>query len=238
MMAVFLLFTGEVSVSDAQMNEVPREVQEEQLANLVLSGRVLWHLWHQAPRKEVLAELAAFLKEWPLGEDREDVQAGLALMMSGLLEELPALALDYADLFVGPNALKAAPWGSVYMTEEQTTFGESTLEVRAFYHQYGMEIETGEREPDDHIGLMFAFLAWLGDQGLEQEEAEPLQPYFCSLRSFLSEHMLPWAPRLCELVEQEATTDFYKGLGKLTAGVMATLAELTGAEPKPARLYR
>ncbi len=225
-------------MSDPQINEAPREVQEEQLASIVLSSRVLWHLWHQTPRLEVLAELAAFLQEWPLGEEREDVQAGLALMTSGLNEEFPTLAVDYADLFVGPNALKAAPWGSVYLTEEQTTFGESTLAVRAFYRQYGMEIETGEREPDDHIGLMFAFLAWLGDQGLEQEETEPLQPYFCSLQSFLSEHMLPWAPRLCELVEQEATTDFYKGLGKLTAGVLVALAEITGAEPKLARLYR
>ncbi|CAM3787868.1 TorD/DmsD family molecular chaperone [Parendozoicomonas haliclonae] len=225
-------------MSEVQLNDAPRDVQEEQLARMVLSGRVLWHLWHQAPRAEVLTELGAFLDEWPLGEERTDVQVGLTKMKAGISADSKALAMDYADLFVGPDALKAAPWGSVYLNEEQSTFGETTLAVRKFFREHGMEIETGEREPDDHIGLMFAFIAWLGEQGLEQEEHEPLQPYFCSLRTFLEDHLMTWAPRLCELVEQQAETEFYQGLAQLTAGVLAEMASMTGADIKPARLYR
>ena len=222
-------------MSDRPLNDAPRDVQEEQLARMVLSSRVLWHLWHQAPREEVLKELEAFFTEWPLGEERDDVQAGLALMKNGLTADFKALSMDYADLFVGPDVLKAAPWGSVYLNEEQTTFGETTLAVRDFFRQHGMEVETGEREPDDHLGLMFAFIAWLGEQGLEQNEVEPLQPCFCSLRTFLSEHLLTWAPRVCELVEERAETDFYKGLGKVTAGVLAEMAVITGAEARPGK---
>ncbi len=216
------------------------EIQEELLARIVLSSRVLWQLWHQPASAELLADLEIFLDEWPLGEERADVQTGLTTLRSGLGENFADISTDYADLFVGPNALKAPPWGSVYLDEEQLTFGETTLEVRAFYHQHGMAIETGEQEPDDHIGLMFAFLAWLGEHALEQEEnqSQAMLACFASIRIFLSEHMLPWAPRLCDLVEEQATTAFYRGVGQITKGVIMAMADITKATPREMRLYR
>ncbi len=216
------------------------EVQEELLARIVLSSRVLWQLWHQPPSAALLADLEIFLDEWPLAADRDDVKAGLATLRTGLSVSLAELNTDYADLFVGPNALKAPPWGSVYLNEEQLTFGETTLEVRAFFHQHGMAIETGEQEPDDHLGLMFAFLAWLGESALEQEDnqSQAMLACFASIRIFLSEHLLPWAPRLCELVEEQASTAFYQGVGQVTHAVIAAMADITKATPRPMRLYR
>ena len=219
-----------------------REQLEERLARFVMTGRVLWQFWHQAPQQEVLKELNVFFDEWPLGAERADVRDGLGLMRSGATADIQTLKLDYADLFVGPDRLKAAPWGSVYLAEEQTTFGESTLAVRAFYRQHGMAIETGEHEPDDHIGLMFAFIAWVGEQGLDIDvdidADEPLQPAFCALRTFLEEHVLTWVPRLCELVQKDATTDLYKGLGMITSGALSAMAEILEAKPEAVKLYR
>lgn len=232
-------------MSDSPINLAPQNVQEEWLARMTFSSRVLWQLWRQAPSAERLRDLAPFLDEWPLGEEHKDIQSGLAFMKAGRAEDLAALATDYADLFIGPDTLKAAPWGSVYLNEEQITFGETMLAVRAFYKDHGLEIATGEHEPDDHIGLMFAFIAWLGETGLEQSEMnpttqnyKPLTDYFNAISQLLSEHMLTWAPRLCQLVEERATTDFYKGLGLVTVGTLTTMAELVGATARPARLYR
>ncbi len=218
--------------------DLQREQLEERLVQFVMTGRALWQLWHRAPQQELLSDMGAFLEQWPLAAEHTEVHAGLALMSTGVQVDFQALQFDYADLFVGPDRLKAAPWGSVYLAEEQTTFGDSTLAVRAFYRQHGMEIETGEQEPEDHIGLMFAFIAWVAEQGLAMDASEPQQPAFCALRTFLEEHLLPWAPRLCELVQENAATDFYKGLGLLTAGVLSVMGDVLEAKPETAKLYR
>ena len=210
----------------------------ENLARFSIAGRVLWRLWHQAPDQELLEDIPLIIDEWPVTPGHQEIGEGVKLMHAAIDSELQPLVMDYADLFVGPDRLKAAPWASVYLTEEQTTFGEPTLAVRDFYQQYGMQIETGENEPDDHIGLMFAFVAWLCEQGLMAADNRPLEPVYCILRSFLSDHLLTWSHRLCDVTAEHATTDFYRGLAKVTAGTLDVMAETVQASGSGAKLYR
>ena len=209
----------------------------ENLARFSIAGRVLWRLWHQAPDQGLLEDIPLIIDEWPLSPDHPEIGEGVKLMHTAIDGTLDSLTRDYADLFIGPDRLKAAPWASVYLTEEQTTFGEPTLAVRDFYQQYGMQIETGENEPDDHIGLMFAFIAWLSEQGLMAADNRPLEPVYCILRSFLSEHLLTWAHRLCDVTAEHAATDFYRGLAKVTGGTLDVMAETVQANTNSVKLY-
>jgi TorA maturation chaperone TorD len=39
---------------------------------------------------------------------------------------------DFNALFVGPQTLKAAPYASVYLEEDASVMGKSTLSIREF----------------------------------------------------------------------------------------------------------
>ena len=220
--------------------------QEQQLlAGLDIACRFFYQSFHHSPTQPFIQLMKdeQLLENWPLPTENEKVAEGLKLLDSSL--ELSADTVmatagdDFAELFIGPNALKAAPWASVYLSEEQTTCGEATLAIKAFYREFGIEIDTGENEPEDHIGLIFAFLAHLTGQALENiDQEETVQPWLCACRSFLTDHVLTWAPRFLEIMRENARTDFYQGMSLLAEGTLQQFAERVEAEYKIVRLYR
>ena len=219
--------------------------QTETLAGLEIACRFLYTAFHRAPEPGFLHPLVAdrLLAHWPVEDDNPRVQSGLEAMQQFLDEHadnpMPLLKQDYNALFIGPNALLAAPWSSVYLTEEQLTLTEPAMAVREFYRQYGIAINTGENEPDDHIGLQFAFIAHLLGEALQAVDNEqPEQPWLGATAEFLTNHVLIWTGRLFELIRENATTDFYRGLADLAEGSLQQLANLTGAEYLIVRLYR
>ena len=222
-----------------------KETQLETLAGLNIASHFFYQAFHQAPSKEFITALhdEELMKHWPIAKESAKTAKGLELINQSLNQVdqplVDSLSQDYAELFIGPNKLKAAPWGSVYLSEEQTTCGESTLAIKAFYREFGVEIDTGENEPEDHIGLIFAFLAHLTGQALDVsgKEAE-LQPWLCATKAFLTDHVLPWAPRFLEIMAENAATDFYQGISLLAESSLEQLAELVEAEYQIVRLYR
>ena len=89
----------------------------------------------------------------------------------------------YHHLFVGPQELKAAPWGSVYVDEEDLLFGDSTILLVRWMKANGIALhESGSREPADHIGRMLVLLSWL----CENDAA--------LIPEFLEKWLLTWAP--------------------------------------------
>ena len=219
--------------------------QLEALAGLNIACHFFYQALHHQPVNEFVQALhdEKLMEHWPVEVSNDKSQQGLAKISNHIATVTPSLiselAQDYASLFIGPNKLKAVPWGSVYQTEEQTTCGESTLAIKAFYREFGIEIDTGENEPEDHIGLIFAFLAHLTDQALEDaSREEEIQPWLCATKSFLTDHVLAWAPRFFEIMRENADTGFYKGISLLAEGSLEQLANLTEAEYKIVRLYR
>lgn len=217
------------------------EQDMQQLAGINIACRFFYQAFHQMPEPDFIEALnrESLVEHWPVDAENSKMTAGLAKLSSALTHNpIEAIAQDYAALFIGPDALKAAPWGSVYLTEEQTTCGESTQAVKAFYREFGIEIDTGEAEPEDHIGLMMAFLVHLTDQALQSTSLEEARPWFCATQSFLTDHLLTWVPRFLELMYENALTDFYQGVSLLCEGTLQVLTDLTGAEYRIVRLYR
>jgi len=190
------------------------------------------------PQREWLQSLIDqdIFSESPLESDHQDIVAGLRLLQTWAQENresisdqrLTDLKTDYIRLFVGLGKTIAAPWESVYLNENRMIFQEQTLQVREWYRRFGVESEKLYKEPDDHIGLELSFLAHLatlGLQALEENDEVKFEQTLQAQRQFISEHPLKWAPRWCELVEENAKTDFYRGLAKLIRGALFSLAE-------------
>jgi TorA maturation chaperone TorD len=170
----------------------------------------------------------------PLAESQPDVAAGLTLLQAwsalnrgGLSERaFDAVLTDHTRLFVGPGKLLAAPWESVYFDRDRLLFQGVTLQVRDWYARFGLEIASGYREPEDHIGMEFGFLAHLSRlslQALEAGDSARFEELLQAQRDFLSQHMLRWVPKWCREMDASARTDFYKGLARLARGGLKEL---------------
>lgn len=204
---------------------------------LSLVSRLLYRALHIAPDEQFLSDLykESLFSDWPVELTDPNLISGLAL-----LEEAPLLSRaksDFADLFIGPGKLGAAPWASVYLTEEQITFGEQTLAIRRVYSQFGVEINTGEREPDDHIGLIFSFIAHLCELAAQQLQENQNSPTH-ALRSLLTDHVLTWAPTMLQAMHNNASTNFYRGIALVAEGTLRQLAKLVKAQYLIVPLYR
>ncbi|AHG21952.1 twin-argninine leader-binding protein DmsD [Chania multitudinisentens RB-25] len=192
------------------------------LEKIALTGRVLGVLLYAPPESKECQPLLATLQEpqWIAEWPYEGGQQAAALLAAGVADNQPeTLAEAYQRLFVGPYALAAPPWGSVYLDKESVLFGDSTLRLRQWLRVKGIEAQREHNEPEDHIGTLLMLAAWLAE---EQQQA--------LVSELLAQHLLPWAPRYLALLQQHAGHPFYQGLAQLA---QATLAAWAADGPAP-----
>jgi putative dimethyl sulfoxide reductase chaperone len=138
-------------------------------------------------------------------------------MQNALLEsDEKALIIDHAALFIGPFELSAPPYGSVYLDAENQVMGESTIRVRRIYEEANLRIN--QKEPADHIAIELEFMSYLfgleinANQKSNKKEQSRLQ---LLQKSFFQEYLNPWIPDLCQKIETNAETEFYKLLASV-----------------------
>lgn len=199
-----------------------------QRESFALCARVLGALFSFPPDREPAAPLAdafiagSWITEWPL-----------------TLHALPALAETFSTpadetvseafqrLFIGPYALPAPPWGSVWLDRESVLFGESTLALRQWMRENNIVFQTQQNTPEDHFGALLLMAAWLTENGHDAH-----------VHQLLAWHLLPWSTRFLAVFVENAGHPFYVALGEL-AGL--TLAEWQTSLPIPVAekaLYR
>jgi putative dimethyl sulfoxide reductase chaperone len=130
-------------------------------------------------------------------------------------EKVKQLQEEYNRLFVGPNALPAPLWESVYLGREHLLFEEVTLEVRKCYRQYGLTFIRESKEPDDHIVIELEFLSYLIQKTIDCEDVERKKRLLDDQYSFLNNHLLKWCPLFCELLSKSTQFELYRGAALL-----------------------
>ncbi len=200
---------------------------EADLPAIAAAFRVLGALFYRAPGEAGMAQLRACLargdlvKEWPWGSDEElsAITAGFAAP-SGAPGGDDAIARAHQRLFIGPDALAAPPWGSVYRDEEATLFGESTERLASFCRAHGIELASGQREPPDHFGIVCSMLAVAAADG---------RPAL--MRTLLAEHLLPWSGEyLARFAEAACDSPFYRACAALAVLSLARLRDEWASE--------
>lgn len=133
----------------------------------------------------------------------------------------------YTRLFIGPGALPAQPWESVYVEEDEALFQRSTLDVRNAYRVQGLLPAEYPKVADDHIALECAFLSELARRACEANDAGDTGRLFDALNAsgdFLSDHLLAWVD---EYAGRLAAAD--SGLYGLAAKALAEFARSDAA---------
>lgn len=180
------------------------------------------------PMYRAMAELDvdAAAAEWPFA-DAASVRPALGLMHDGLADGITdELMWEYRRLFVGPGKKAAAPWGSVYTDRECVVFGESTLALRAWMRERGIDFLGQKGEPEDHIGLMLMLMAWIATNRPEL------------LEEYLRVHLFTWACHFLEGAEAAAEHEFFKGLAALSRESLAAIQDALGISVTYPRFFR
>ena len=134
-------------------------------------------------------------------------------------ESFDELAIDHARLFVGPFALLAPPYGSVYLEGERRLMGDSALGAGECYQEVGLEVAAGFNGTPDHIAVELEFMHFLIVKevaALAGGELERAQNFRQKQRAFLERHLASWVPDFSRSVEEQAQTQFYKSLAAAT----------------------
>lgn len=174
---------------------------------------------------DLQAEEAA--QEWPFVAPDEAL-SNLSLMQSGLQPELISeeLTWEYRRLFIGPAKKPAPPWGSVYTDREMVVFGESTLELRQWLRENGIERLGGNKTPEDHIGLMLLLMAWIAENRPE------------CLKDYLTHHFFTWSSHFLEELIEVSEQPFFEGLARLTKASLEGIQDYLGLQIEYPKFYR
>lgn len=89
-------------------------------------------------------------------------------------------------------------------------FGDSTLALRQWMRDNGIQFALQQNEPEDHFGSLLLLTARLAENG-RHTECEQL----------LARHLLPWSARFLDVFIEKANHPFYRALGKLARLTLA-----------------
>ncbi len=111
--------------------------------------------------------------------------------------EWPSVEFAFNRLFIGPRALLAPPFSSIYLDSEPRLMGQATLKVRYLYQMMGLTSPWLNTVPDDHLGLELDAYYQLRT-ALAQVNSTELQ----ALRQyFLRNHLKCWLPKFTAKVK-------------------------------------
>ena len=133
------------------------------------------------------------------------------------------LKVAYAKLFVGPFALAAAPYGSVYLDEGRRVMGDSTMEVIKWYQQEGLVRSDDCRDLPDHIAIELEFVSFLiykEINALENSDSHAADEYAAKRQSFTQALLCPWVPGFCEKIKEGTDNAFYAALAECASTVI------------------
>jgi TorA maturation chaperone TorD len=146
---------------------------------------LLHHLFGTEPTKELLElavsenirlVIALYQDQIPDDDAESSFPACLDRLEKNLQQReaatLDAVGEEYMRLMVGPRALVAPPWESVYVGRDGTLFQDVTLQVRETYRKQGLLPEHYPHEADDHLALELHYMEHMAGLSMEAADAE------------------------------------------------------------------
>ena len=138
-------------------------------------------------------------------------------------EVLKNISRDWTRLFRGVvRDGILPPYESLYRPEGSQK--KSAREINRLFSEMGIQVPEEWRQPPDYIGVELDFMRLLCErerQEREEKETDALRHILEIENSFLEEHLALWVPVFCEKMFQQAHEDYYRGVARLTAGLVA-----------------
>ena len=181
---------------------------------------VLKKIFYVEPSKALLQTLRdnEIFEHFPFREDKNLIDTGIKIISQffadkhGKDDEMTSeVRWDFTQLFVGPYALPAPAWESVYRSDEHLLYQDTAFQVRKDYLKYNFIPKNYPHEADDHIGFELDFMLQLSTDKQALKDS----------RKFLREHLTQWIPEFSQDVQKHALTEFYRGAAIILKGFIA-----------------
>lgn len=206
-------------------------------ASFLVLGRL--HLGHATTdtRRDIYSKLSdwpSWCEPSPLPEladlqtdAREALTRGTDLLQRSWEshEDDQTIRMDQDFLYGVSAHARVSPFESVHVGEEQLVFDTETIQVRRYYARLGLQAPRLHTEPDDHLGLEFAFLSQCCQQmmaALEQDQTEDYAHVRDITVAFTAEHPLRWVPATLREAEAQAQTAWMQGVEALSYAAFAS----------------
>ncbi|MCA2000862.1 MAG: molecular chaperone TorD family protein [Chloroflexi bacterium] len=119
------------------------------------------------------------------------------ILPAPIVEDWAAVEFSFNRLFVGPRALLAPPYASIYLEgHEAKLMGESTLQVRQLYEMLGLASPWKNKIPDDHIAFELDAL-WQAASALEHVDSPQLRDVY----DYLLNRLHSWIPKFVARIQ-------------------------------------
>ncbi len=218
----------------------------QDLAKMMDDRAATYNLLARLYRVEVDEELLERLRttRFPLRTGNKEINLGYRLIRDYLgnawENAKTELAVDYVRSFIGHGNTGyscAYPYESVYTSGRRLLMQDARDEVVLIYRSAGKDKAPDWTDPEDHIALELEFEGFLcarAAEALRAGDEDGAFAFAVQQRNFLEDHLVSWTPMMLADLDRFAKTDFYKGLGHLTTGVLQEerklLAELLAGE--------
>ena len=194
----------------------------EQLSARRYAYCVFQRLMGDAPAAEVFEAIDAELlrESFSIAGIDEDDPRAVAFFdaLAAASADAEGLSGEYARVFVGPAALSAPPWESVYRDHRRMLMTPVTLSVREAFRAQGFIPQRYRHVPDDHVALELDFLAALAGEVLEACKAGDMEACERQVESgtrFASEHLGAWVSDFANDLRKKADAPFYAAAGDM-----------------------
>jgi TorA maturation chaperone TorD len=175
---------------------------------------------------------ASKLREFPIEgveEVQKEIEKGLRLIRGyvskndlHLEKSLINLSKDWTRLFRGVDIKGLLPpYESVYRTGRLQE--KPSQEIHRLFVKRGIRIPEQWHQPPDYIGVELDFMRLLCIKEQEAWERKRLDSIYEVLEeenSFLENHLGLWISIFCKKMAREAHEDFFKGIARLTTGLV------------------
>lgn len=164
-----------------------------------------------------------------VGEDARDARACLADARSDLAKAaqhagdqafVDALRSDYSKQFLAPGDSSVRLWESAYVGKEGMVFQESTLDVRAFYHDAGFKLQVEKRFPDDHIAAMMDYMGRMAQRSYDafaDGDDDSVRTTLATQELFAERHLLTWVDDFAAKVRENDEHGVYAAFATMMA---------------------
>lgn len=125
---------------------------------------------------------------------------------------------------VKPGYGPMPPYENVYSADNQEFDAYPIAAVLSAYAQAHAVMPEGSHDQPDYIGVELDFLRHLCEQEAKAWQASDSGAALDAVdkeRAFLADHVGTWVPKYCDVMFDDARTDLYRGVARLTKGFIA-----------------
>ncbi len=237
------------------MSAAPVGVQHQSQSRAAIYSFLAW-LFLKPPDVELVTRLMAndfqdSLAILPFGSGSTSRMVdGLKQMRSSLLERGPrplediclSVAVEYTRYFRGIGRMDnpPPPYETLYRSFDAGEDNAFLLQLTEFYQQAQAAMQAENAERVDYLGIELDFMRLLCEEENRAADRDDTTQagHFSQLQErFLHEHLLVWAPGLCESLISQTVAGFYHGVAQLLLGFLEAEAAMVTFQPTEIQIH-